>query len=145
MLAEIPQKPLVRVQRLVDLPDFLLQRPLAPKEPAKCVALRPDCPPAVLPLGHLVSPARGTHARPLVASVKDDTDMRGASRPRRVLVRLELRDDEKGRRRVSWATPLRSRAALWGEQSGHSAPGTEARALYLVGRLLIKWREVSRG
>jgi hypothetical protein len=59
-----------------------------------------------------------------VASVKDDPDMRGASRqPRRVLVPVELRDDEKGRRRVSWATPLRSRAALWGEQSGHTAPG----------------------
>ena len=123
MLAEILQKPLARVQRPVDLTELLLQRALASKEPANRVALRWDSQPAVLLLGHLVSPARGTHAQPLVASVKDDPDMRGASRqPRRVLVRAELRDDEKGRRRVSWATPLRSRAALWGEQSGHTAP-----------------------
>src|SRR5207245_11292491 len=120
LLAGFLQTALARVQRLVELPDFLLQPPLAPKERANRVALRPDCPPAVLPHGHLVSPARRTHARPLVASVKNDTDMRGASRPRRVLVRLERRADENGRRRVSWAALFRSRAALWGEQSGRS-------------------------
>src|SRR5713101_1725837 len=67
MLAEILQKPLARVQRAVDLTEFLLQRSLAPKEPANRVALRWDSQPAVLLLGHLVSPAGATHAQPLVA------------------------------------------------------------------------------
>jgi len=122
MLAEILQNPLARIQRSVDQAEFVLQRPLAPKEPANRVALRSDSPPAILPLRHLVSPARGTHARPLVATVKDDPALRGASRPRRVLVQMK-----EGRPRVSWATPSRSRAALWGEQSGHTGPGPKRR------------------
>ncbi len=80
---------------------------------------------AILSL-RLVVPMRGPSWR----RSKDDPGLRGASRqPRRVLVRAELRDDEKGRRRVSWATPLRSRAALWGEQSGHTAPGPKRGSL----------------
>jgi hypothetical protein len=58
-----------------------------------------------------------------VASVKDDPDMRGASRqPRRVLVPVELRDDEKGRRRGSHGRPRCAREPPSGANNRGTLP-----------------------